>query len=117
MQLGVGQLLYLEGAEDFDVVDENSETITSQIKNSGKNISLGSGDVRKAIENFWAHIERNPSRPIRMRFVTRGDVGSEKGDPFQGVKGIDLWRMAAEGDDDAASRVARHLNSTLQPPT
>jgi hypothetical protein len=116
MQLGAGQLLYLEGAEDFDVVDENGETSMSQIKNSGKNISLGSGDVRKAIENFWAHVESNPSRPIRMRFVTRGDVGSEKGDPFQGVKGIDLWRMAAEGDDDAASRVARHLSSALQPP-
>lgn len=25
--------------------------------------------------------------------------------------------MAAEGDDDAASRIARHLSSTLQPPT
>lgn len=116
-KLGAGQLLYLEGAEDFDLVDENGETSTSQIKNSGKNISLGSNDVREAIENFWAHVERNPDRPIRMRFVTRGDVGSEKGDPFQGVKGIDLWRMAAEGDDDAASRVARHLSSTLRPPT
>lgn len=94
MHLGVGHLLYLEGAEDFDVVDENGETSTSQIKNSGKNISLGSEDVRKAIENFWAHVERNPSRPIRMRFVTRGDVGSENGDPFQGVKGITFgeWR-------------------------
>ncbi|MCF1444902.1 hypothetical protein L0B80_24700 [Ralstonia solanacearum] len=117
MQLDASQFLYLEGAEDFDVVDENGETSTSQIKNSGKNISLGSKDVRNAIENFWAHVERNQGRPIRMRFVTRGDAGSEKGDPFQGKKGIDLWRMAAEGDDDAASRVARYLISTLQPST
>ncbi|WP_413192474.1 tetratricopeptide repeat protein [Pararobbsia alpina] len=116
-KLSIGQLLYLEGAEDFDLVDENGETSTSQIKNSGKNISLGSNDVREAIENFWAHLERNPDRPIRMRFVTRGDVGFEKGDPLQGVTGISLWRTAAEGDDDAASRVARYLSKTLQSPT
>lgn len=113
MQLGDGQLLYLEGAEDFDVVDESGDASTFQIKNSGKPVTLGSPDVRKAIENFWAHVERNTGRSIRMWFVTRGDVGSEKGDPFQGEKGIELWRMAAKGNDGAAMRVAGHLKSTL----
>ncbi|MFM0298696.1 hypothetical protein PQQ99_01020 [Paraburkholderia sediminicola] len=113
MQLDNGQLLYLEGAEDFDVVDESGDASTFQIKNSGKPITLGSPDVRKAIENFWSHVERNAGRLIRMRFVTRGDVGSEKGDPFQGEKGIDVWRRAAKGNDEAAVRVASHLKSTL----
>ncbi|WP_156966903.1 hypothetical protein [Paraburkholderia ferrariae] len=114
MRLDAAQILYLEGAEDFDIVDETGDATTSQIKNSAKNITLGSGDVRDAIENFWAHTERNPGRSIRMRFVTRGGVGSEKGDPFGKAKGIELWRAAATGDDAAATQVARYLSSTLK---
>ncbi|KHK56555.1 hypothetical protein PI87_09070 [Ralstonia sp. A12] len=118
MCLEAGQVLYLEGAEDFDLMGDGDDAETFQVKNSGKNITLGSKDVRDAIENFWLHIERNRDRPsLKMRFVTRGDIGSEQGNPFNGLRGIDLWRIAADGDDEAALRLARYLGTTLRTPS
>jgi hypothetical protein len=117
MMLAERQTLYLECAEDFDLLSEG-ESETYQVKNSGKNITLASSDVRDAIANFWSLLERNQDRAsITMRFLTRGGVGAEKGRPFDGEKGIEVWRKAAAGDDEAAVRLARHLGATLKPPT
>jgi hypothetical protein len=46
MRLAAGQTLYLECAEDFDLVDDRGAEAT-QIKNSPKDISPGSSDVRR----------------------------------------------------------------------
>jgi tetratricopeptide (TPR) repeat protein len=111
MMLDEGQILYLECAEDFDIVGEQvAETV--QVKNSGVDISLGSKDVRDAIENFWITCLHNPEHAsITMRFLTRGGIRSEMGKPFGSEKGIEVWRRAAGGNDVAALQVGQFLNS------
>ncbi|WP_244827101.1 hypothetical protein [Caballeronia sp. TF1N1] len=114
MRLTEGQTLFLECAEDFDLVDERSAEAT-QVKSSAKDISLGSSDVREAIENFWLLRERNPDRStLTMRFLTRGSICFERSRPFGDEKGIEAWRRAATGDDDAALAVGRFFNQSFE---
>ncbi|WP_121308214.1 hypothetical protein [Paraburkholderia sp. BL17N1] len=114
MRLAEGQTLYLECAEDFDLVDDRGAE-TTQVKNSAKDISLGSSDVREAIENFWLLRERNPDRSaLSMRFLTRGGIRFEKSKPFGKEKGIEVWRRAAAGDDAAALAVGRFFKAPFK---
>ncbi|MFM0151973.1 hypothetical protein [Paraburkholderia sediminicola] len=116
MRLADGQTLFLECAEDFDLVDERGAEAT-QVKNSAKDISLGSSDVRAAIENFWLLRDRNPDRSaLTMRFLTRGGIRFEKSKPFGKEKGIEVWRRAAAGDDDAAVAVGRFFKGPFKTP-
>ncbi|WP_165186488.1 hypothetical protein [Paraburkholderia dioscoreae] len=116
MRLAKGQTLYLECAEDFDLVDDRGAEST-QVKNSAKDISLGSSDVREAIENFWLLRERNPDRSaLSMRFLTRGGIRFEKSKPFGREKGIEVWRLAAAGDDAAAPAVGRFFKAPFKTP-
>lgn len=113
MQIGIGEVLYIECAEDFDLVTAHSAT-TNQVKNSPSNITLGSRDVRDAIENHWTAIQKNSGRSVKMRFLTRGDVGFEKGKPFGQACGIDVWRKAAAGDVKSDNVLTSYLHHTLQ---
>lgn len=61
------EMLYLEGAEDFDVFDNQLVTVT-QVKDKAASgpVTLRSPDVVKAINNFWGHKHRNPKKIIRL---------------------------------------------------
>ena len=98
--LGDAERLYLEGAEDIDRVSGlAAETI--QIKDVQGNITLRSGDVIEAINNAWAHRQRNPTRSIRFRFLTTSRITVEQGAPFgDGMGGLNLWRNARLSDDE-----------------
>ena len=101
IDLGDAERLYLEGAEDIDRVSGlAAETI--QVKDVQGNITLRSGDVIEAIDNAWAHRQRNPTRSIRFRFLTTSRITVEQGAPFgDGVGGLNLWRNARLSDDEA----------------
>ena len=105
--LGDAERLYLEGAEDIDRVSGlAAETI--QVKDVQGNITLRSGDVIEAIDNAWAHRQRNPTRSIRFRFLTTSRITVEQGTPFgDGVGGLNLWRNARLSDDE----VERHRDA------
>ncbi|WP_158930097.1 hypothetical protein [Acidisphaera sp. S103] len=92
IDLGETERLYLEGAEDFDrVTGLFAETI--QAKDVAGNITLRSGDVIEAIDNAWAHQQRNPRYAIKFRFLTTAGIGVEQGAPFGGgIGGLRLWR-------------------------
>jgi hypothetical protein len=94
LRLGDGERLYLEGAEDIDVVHGPvAETI--QVKATKGNITLRSGDVVVAINNAWLNRQRNLDRPIRYRFLTTASIGMEQGDPIGlGIPGLVLWERA-----------------------
>lgn len=113
MQLGPGEVLYIECAEDFDVVTAGSAT-TNQVKNSPDNITLGSEEVRDAIVNHWTAVQKNPGRSVKMRFLTRGDIGSEKSKPFGQERGIEVWRKAAAGDAAANQTLTAYLQGALK---
>jgi hypothetical protein len=91
MDLGDTERLYLEGAEDVDRVSAlTAETI--QIKDTAGNVTLRSSDVVEAIDNAWAHQQRNPRHSIRFRFLTTASIGIEQGTPFRDkTAGLHLW--------------------------
>ena len=65
---------------------------------------MRSSDVIEAIDNAWAHRQRNPRHTIKFRFLTTGGIGVEQGAPFgAGIGGLRLWRECRLSDD-AASR-------------
>src|ERR1700738_2921243 len=69
--------MYLEGAEDIDVV-QNAAAETTQVKATTGNITLRSPDVTEAINNAWLNQERNLDRQIRHRFLSTASVGMEQ---------------------------------------
>ena len=87
------QLLYLEGAEDFDIIAPDGTT-TTQVKYSSNSTrtTLRSPGIRQALDNFWSHRERNPGRKIHFHYLTTSTPGVEQGAPFgPEVSGIKLW--------------------------
>jgi len=113
MLLNSGETLYIECAEDFDVIDSSGASMV-QLKNSPSAITINSGDVKNAIQNFWTAKTKNANRgKIGLRFLTRGEIGHERERPFGDERGLELWKLAAAGDEAAAKRLASHLSSTL----
>src|SRR3954468_21186 len=79
MRLGPTELLFLEGAEDFDVVVKE-EAIATQVKDRpGRSLTLRSKEALDAINNFWTHKEANRDRSVRFRYLTTSERGQEIG--------------------------------------
>lgn len=111
LRLDRGQTLYIECAEDFDVVTP-SGSVATQVKNSPAAVTLNSADVREAVLNFWTLRRRNTGREgISMRFLTRGAMGKEKASQLGAEKGLELWRQAAGGNEAAGRLVADHIRA------
>jgi hypothetical protein len=87
-----GEVLFLEKAEDFDVVGEGWAE-TTQVKDTSRSgaITLNSAGVLEGISNFWAHQQKNPNFRILFRYLTTSPRGMERSNPFDGVKGLDYW--------------------------
>ena len=96
VNLSDAEVLFLEGAEDFDHLTAESATV-HQIKHTraSGNITLTSPDSLQAITNYWSHATRNPGKKVRLRYITTSSVGMEKGDPIgRGAPGIEIWQRA-----------------------
>lgn len=106
LRLGDSEVLYLEGAEDFDVVSSESAD-ASQVKHSLRPLTLNSPDVVSAIENFLEIREKNTGTRVRYRYITRAPIGVEKQDPFgSGRGGIEVWNQVKGHSDDASTLIA-----------
>jgi hypothetical protein len=94
--------MYLEGAEDIDLI-HGSAAETTQVKATAGNITLRSPDVVEAINNAWLNQERNLDREIRYRFLSIASVGMEQGDPLGlGMSGLALWERARLSTEEDA---------------
>ena len=103
MRLAEHEVLYLEGAEDFDVHETDRVTAT-QVKDTAASgsVTLRSADVVEAINNFWRHKQRNPDKIIHLRFLTTAVSGQEKGASFGAVrKGLEYWALATRDEQIA----------------
>jgi len=99
LNLSEEEALYLEGAEDFDVISKQDAT-TTQVKASFKNITLRSQDVVNTINHYWQLHTLQPKRKIYFDFLTRGGISKEKGSPFgKDIKGIELWKRSVREED------------------
>jgi hypothetical protein len=90
LELGEGEQLFLEAAEDFDVLSAQG-AIANQTKATSAGISLRSAAVLQAIRNFWFVRERNRAVRISYRFITTSPVVQERGAPFGDIAGLNLW--------------------------
>lgn len=103
------EVLFLEGAEDIDILAPGrAETIQVGETRASGPISLRSSKVLAAIAHFWEHQERN-SELIVFRFLTTSERTRERGDPFGGNRGLDYWDRAKRKSVDA-----RQLRTFLQ---
>src|SRR5271166_3167604 len=116
IELGETERLYLEGAEDFDrICGAVAEAV--QVKDTTGNITLRSNNVIEAIDNAWAHQQRNPRHTIKFRLLTTAGIGVEQGAPFgAGIGGLRLWRdCRLSGDVAQRERDARAIANFLLP--
>ncbi|MGA4045154.1 hypothetical protein ACI2VF_00790 [Ralstonia nicotianae] len=105
------QVIYLEGAEDFDVVSTNG-AVTIQVRHTGASISLGVAKAREALEHFWVLANKEPNRLIEYHYLTTSTIGTEQGADFGGLSGIEAW-SAARTNAELAKGIAGYLLTHL----
>ena len=96
-------LLFVEGAEDFDVVGAGKGE-TTQVKASPDPISLGQKSAQEALNNFWRLKKASPTISISYRFLTRAPFTVERDEPFgAGIAGLELWNRSVLADAEVQS--------------
>jgi len=88
------QVIYLEGAEDFDVVGHPTGDVAVQVKHNEGSISLGTAKAREALENHWTLANQEPSRLVHTHYLTTSNAAMERDAIFGGMCGINAWRVA-----------------------
>ena len=110
LDLADDEILYLEGAEDFDTVSDDAATAV-QVKDTKRNITLRSREVIDAINNYWELRTNNLDRSVKYRFLTRSKIGMEQGNPFgTGKPGLQVWSRCS-GDKATITKISGFLQS------
>jgi hypothetical protein len=110
VNLKAGEALYLEGAEDFDVVSE-TDAATIQTRATAANISLRSDGITESLRYFWRLRRTHPDKVITFRYVTTSGVAQEDKPALgPGIKGLEYWeRCAVTGDEAMAEQLRLFL--------
>lgn len=110
LHLTEDEVLYLEGAEDFDKVSDNDATVT-QVKATQASITLRSQDVNDAINHYWELRKTNRERSVKFRLLTRSKIGVEQGSPFgKKQQGLHLWSRCS-GDEESIKKISNFLQT------
>ena len=101
MRLGEDEVLFLEGAEDFDVHSADGVTATQVKDTAGSGtFTLRSGDAVATINNLWRHQQNNPDKAVSLRFLTTASPGREKGIEFGDIAtGVEYWASAKRDEE------------------
>ena len=96
------QRIYLEVAQDFDLIANRSLRAT-QIKQSvtSSKVTLNRPEVRNAIISFIDLQESNPDYDVSLRFFTTMPIGRERDAAkcFGQAAGLEYWRKAGISED------------------
>ena len=90
-------VIFLEVAEDYaEIVGSAINAVQVKDHPSSGSVTLHSISVRKAVAAFVDLVERNPSRQVRLRFLTTSSIGTERPLPagFDSIPGLEYWRLA-----------------------
>ena len=110
LDLTEDEILYLEGAEDFDKVSDNTATAV-QVKATQAPITLRSRDVNDAINHYWELRTNNSDRSVKFRFLTCSKIGAEQGNPFgTGNPGLQVWSRCS-GDEEGVKKISNFLQT------
>ena len=111
LDLADDEVLYLEGAEDFDIISPENITVV-QVKNTQHNITLRSQEVNDAINRYWELRINNPGRKVKFCFRTRSQRGVERDNPFgKDQRGLDLWGDCL-GNEETITKISEFLQTT-----
>ena len=113
IDLDAEEVLYVEGAEDFDRVrartaDAHSEATSVQIRHDARSgvLTLGASKAIAALGHYWQTRTQNPHRRITYQYVTTMAVGTERDGVeaglHQGERGLELWRACADASDSGS---------------
>jgi hypothetical protein len=105
------QVIYLEGAEDFDL-HENGNALTVQVRQTSSPISLGTEKARAALEHFWSLTLRSSPTVVEYHYMTTSAITREHDADFDGLAGIEAW-MAAQTNEQFTAKLATYLVSKL----
>ena len=110
LDLNEDEILYLEGAEDFDTVSDDTATAV-QVKDTRHRLTLRSQEVNDAINHYWELRMSNLDRSVKFRFLTRSKIGVEQRDPF-GKKqpGLQVWSRCS-GDQAVTTKISEFLQT------
>jgi len=115
LDLEEDEVLFLEGAEDFDVVGPRQATAV-QVKGTSPNVTLRSEAIIDAITHYWQLQRESPQRRIFFKFLTRSRVGVERDQPFgPGMAGLDLWSICLDRPESIV-QVGKFLSSITRLP-
>ena len=110
LDLTEDEILYLEGAEDFDRVSDGSATAV-QVRNTQHKITLRSKEVNGAINHYWKLRNNHPDMCVKFRFLTRSMITKEKGNPFgEDQAGLHIWSRCS-GDEAAITKISEFLQT------
>ena len=109
LDLADNETLYLEGAEDFDKVSDDTATAV-QVKDTQRNITLRSKEVNDAIDHYWELRTNHPDRSVKFRLLTRSKIGVERDDPFEGQPGLHVWSRCS-GDKASITKISEFLQA------
>ena len=110
LDLADDEILYLEGAEDFDRVSDEAATVV-QVKDTQHNITLRSQEVNDAINHYWELRTNNRDWRVKFRFLTRSQIGTERGHPFgNNQQGLRLW-SGCSGNEEAITKISEFLQT------
>ena len=110
LNLADDEILYLEGAEDFDTVSDDAATAV-QVKDTKHNITLRAREVIDAINNYWELRTNNLDRRVKYRFLTRSKIGTDRGNPFgTGKPGLQVWSRCS-GDKATITKISEFFQS------
>ena len=110
LDLTKDEILYLEGAEDFDRVSDDTATAV-QVKDTKHKITLRSQEVNDAINHYWELQANHPDLTVKFRFLTRSKIGVEQGNPFEKDQpGLQVWSRCS-GDEAAITKISKFLRT------
>ena len=112
LRLGDEELIFLEGAEDFDRVGGKVPDTVTQVRHTAASSSLGNAKALKALEDFWVIVRRNEGRVVHMHYLTTSSVAAEQGESFGGLAGINAW-PAARTQASLATAISKFLQQKL----
>ena len=100
------QLLYLEVAKDYAVAAADALRTVEVKDTPTATVTVNSQDVLDTIDHFVDLIDRNPGKPVSLRFLCTAPISIErkKIDRAGGVPTLEYWRRAASGADAAPLR-------------
>ena len=110
LDLAENETLYLEGAEDFDKISDDTATAT-QVKHTQHKITLRSQEVIDAINHYWELQDNHHDMSVKFRFLTRSQIGVEQGSPFgKNRRGLRLWHHCS-GNEEAITKIFEFLQT------